>query len=128
LLQSVHTARVLDTGRFKNGEHYIVMEHLEGRDLDAELNERGPMPPNVAVDYMLQAAEALAEAHGMGMIHRDVKPKNLFLTRTVSGRPLVKVLDFGLAKTGGDGFHDVSLTATNAVFGSPQYMSPEQMR
>ena len=127
LLHSVHTARVIDTGKFKNGEHYIVMEYLEGKDLDGELRDKGPMPPHVAVDYILQACEALAEAHGMGMIHRDVKPKNLFLTTTISGKPLVKVLDFGLAKTIGN-FNDVSLTATNSVFGSPQYMSPEQMR
>jgi serine/threonine-protein kinase len=126
-LKSVHTARVLDVGRLKNGEPFMVMEYLEGRDLDAELQVRGPMPPHVAVDYILQATEALAEAHGLGMIHRDVKLKNLFLTSTVDGRPLVKVLDFGLAKKFGVS-NDVSLTATSAVFGSPQYMSPEQMK
>src|SRR5947207_2420042 len=71
--------------------------------------------------------ERVLGTHGMGMVHRDIKPKNLFLAKTVSGTPIVKVLDFGLAKTiGGTG--DVSLTATSAVFGSPQYMSPEQMR
>jgi serine/threonine-protein kinase len=126
-LRSVHTARVLDVGRLKNDEPYMVMEYLEGRDLDAELHMRGPLPPHVAVDFILQASEALAEAHGLGMIHRDVKLKNMFLTMTVDGRPLVKVLDFGLAKTIGAN-SDVSLTATNSVFGSPQYMSPEQMR
>lgn len=126
-LNSMHTARVLDVGRLKNGEPFMVMEYLDGRDLDAELHARGPLPPHVAVDYILQASEAIAEAHGLGIVHRDVKLKNLFLTKTVDGRPLVKVLDFGLAKTiGAPG--DVSLTATNSVFGSPQYMSPEQMR
>jgi serine/threonine-protein kinase len=85
------------------------------------------MSPFTAVEYMLQACEAFAEAHSLGMIHRDIKPKNLFLAKTVDGRPLVKVLDFGLAKTIG-AMGDVSLTATSAVFGSPQYMSPEQMR
>jgi serine/threonine protein kinase len=114
-------------GRLQNNEPFMVMEYLDGRDLDAELHARGPMPPHVAVDYILQASEALAEAHGLGMIHRDVKLKNLFLTTTVDGRPLVKVLDFGLAKQLGS-HGDVSLTATNSVFGSPQYMSPEQMR
>jgi serine/threonine-protein kinase len=126
-LQSPHTARVSDVGKLKNGEPYMVMEYLEGQDLDEVLRRNGPMPPHVAVAYILQACEAFAEAHGMGMIHRDIKPKNLFLAKTVSGNPIVKVLDFGLAKTiGGTG--DVSLTATSAVFGSPQYMSPEQMR
>jgi serine/threonine-protein kinase len=126
-LKSAHTARVLDVGRLNNGEPFMVMEYLDGRDLDAELQARGPLPPHVAVDFILQASEALAEAHGRGMVHRDVKLKNLFLTTTVDGRPLVKVLDFGLAKRIGT-FADVSLTASNTVFGSPQYMSPEQLR
>ena len=126
-LKSMHTARILDVTRLADGEPFMVMEYLEGRDLDAELDARGPLPPRVAVNWILQASEALAEAHGLGMIHRDVKLKNLFLTHTVDGEPLVKVLDFGLAKLVG-GNEDVSLTAVNAIFGSPQYMSPEQMR
>jgi serine/threonine-protein kinase len=126
-LRSVHTARVLDVGRLGDGEPYMVMEYLEGRDLDAELRAGGPMPVRVAVEYILQSAEALAEAHGLGMIHRDVKLKNMFLTRGVDGRPVVKVLDFGLAKLR-RGDYDVSLTTDDSTFGSPQYMSPEQMR
>jgi len=126
-LQSPHTARVLDVGKLKNGEPYMVMEYLDGQDLDEVMRTNGPLPPHVAVDYILQACEAFAEAHALGMIHRDIKLKNMFLARTVDGRPLVKVLDFGLAKTVG-ALGDVSLTATSAVFGSPQYMSPEQMR
>ena len=118
---------MLDVGKLKNGEPYMVMEYLDGHDLDEVVQTNGPMPPHMAVDYILQACEAFAEAHGLGMIHRDIKPKNLFLAQTVDGRPLVKVLDFGLAKTIG-AMGDVSLTATSAVFGSPQYMSPEQMR
>jgi serine/threonine-protein kinase len=125
-LRSAHTARVLDVGRLKNGEPFMVMEYLEGHDLD-EVIQRGPLPAHVAVDYVLQTCEAFAEAHALGMVHRDIKPKNLFLTRTIDGRALVKVLDFGLAKKVGVGA-EVSLTATSAVFGSPQYMSPEQMR
>jgi serine/threonine-protein kinase len=126
-LQSPHTARVLDVGKLKNGEPYMVMEYLDGQDLDEVVRSHGALPPHVAVDYILQACEAFAEAHALGMIHRDIKLKNMFLTRTLDGRPLVKVLDFGLAKTVG-AVGDVSLTATTAVFGSPQYMSPEQMR
>jgi serine/threonine-protein kinase len=126
-LKSHHTAKVVDVGKLGNGDPFMVMEYLEGHDLDAELRARGPLPPHVAVEYVLQASEALAEAHGLQMVHRDVKLKNLFLTSTVDGRPLVKVLDFGLAKTLGAN-NDVSLTAVNTVFGSPQYMSPEQMR
>jgi tRNA A-37 threonylcarbamoyl transferase component Bud32 len=126
-LQSPHTARVLDVGKLKNGEPYMVMEYLDGKDLDEVVRTDGPLPPHVAVDFILQACEAFAEAHSLGMVHRDIKLKNLFLAQSVDGRPLVKVLDFGLAKTIG-ALADISLTATSAVFGSPQYMSPEQMR
>lgn len=127
-LQSAHTARVLDVGRLSNGEPFMVMEYLEGEDLDELLHRTGTLPPHRAVDLMMQVCEAFAEAHALGMIHRDIKLKNLFLTKTVDGRPFVKVLDFGLAKQIGVGQKDISLTATSAVFGSPQYMSPEQMR
>ena len=126
-LQSPHTARVLDVGKLKNGEPYMVMEYLDGQDLDEVVRVAGALPPHVAVDYILQACEAFAEAHALGMVHRDIKLKNMFLAKTLDGRPVVKVLDFGLAKTLGT-LGDVSLTATSAVFGSPQYMSPEQMR
>jgi eukaryotic-like serine/threonine-protein kinase len=125
-LLSPHTARVLDVGKLHNGEPYMVMEYLEGEDLDA-LVQNGPLRPDVAVEYMLQACEAFAEAHAKGIVHRDIKLKNLFLTKSIDGRALVKVLDFGLAKTLGS-IGDVALTATSNVFGSPQYMSPEQMR
>src|SRR3954470_17591025 len=77
-LQSLHTARVLDVGKLKNGEPFIVMEYLEGEDLDEFVRKTGPLPPNIAVDYILQACEAFAEAHGLGMIHRDIKLKNMF--------------------------------------------------
>lgn len=126
-LKSAHCARVLDVGRFGAGEPYIVMEYLEGDDLDVVLERHGPLPPSVACAYVLQACEALAEAHGLGIIHRDLKPKNLFLTSSVDGKPLVKVLDFGVAKQIGIG-GDRALTSTTEVFGSPLYMSPEQMR
>lgn len=126
-LKSGHTAKVLDVGKLPHGEPFMVMEYLDGHDLDAELKKRGPASAYTAVDYIVQASEAIAEAHGLGIVHRDIKLKNLFLTTTVDGRPLVKVLDFGLAKMQG-GPNDVSLTAVNSVFGSPQYMSPEQMK
>src|SRR5262249_17959342 len=124
-LRSQHVARILDVGTLETGAPYIVMELLEGMDL-AQLLERRPLPPQAAVDYVLQACEAIAEAHANGIVHRDLKPANLFLARTPTGAPLVKVLDFGIAKA-----HDpqlASVTQTSAVFGSPAYMSPEQLR
>ncbi len=131
-LKSEHVARVIDVGRLENGAPFIVMEYLEGRDLGTLLESRGRLPVHEAVDYMLQAAEAVAEAHAIGIIHRDLKPRNLFVTTGVDGHPLVKVLDFGISKFTGasvsQSLQQMSLTKTNDVMGSPMYMSPEQLR
>jgi serine/threonine-protein kinase len=125
-LRSEHVARVIDVGTMESTAPYIVMEFLEGKDLGDLIEQGGPLPVAVAVDYLLQACEAVAEAHSLGIVHRDLKPRNLFLTTRVDGRPLVKVLDFGISKvTGGD---DLSLTSTAEIVGSPNYMSPEQLR
>ena len=86
---------------------------------------KGPLPVADAADLLLQACEALAEAHAHGIIHRDLKPGNLFVTTTVDGLPFVKVLDFGISKASFPG--DTVLTETEAFFGSPRYMSPEQL-
>jgi eukaryotic-like serine/threonine-protein kinase len=110
---------------------YLVLEHLEGRDLAQELSERRALPRPEAIEIALQSAEALAAAHARGIVHRDIKPANLFLTRETDGRPLVKVLDFGIAKALHDSeivTHDGSLTESAAMIGSPRYMSPEQLR
>jgi serine/threonine-protein kinase len=131
-LKSEHVARVIDVGRLESGAPYIVMEYLEGRDLGVLLEERGPLPVPEAVDFVLQASEAVAEAHALGIIHRDLKPRNLFVTTGVDGKPLVKVLDFGISKftspNGSQSVQQMSLTKTNDVMGSPMYMSPEQLR
>lgn len=124
-LRSEHVARVIDVGRLETGGPYIVMELLDGCDLAALLQDRGPLPESEAVDYVIQACEAIAEAHSLGIIHRDLKPKNLFVTKSVDGSPLIKVLDFGISKTAAD---DLSLTGTTEVIGSPNYMSPEQLK
>src|SRR5690349_11204076 len=81
-----------------------------------------------AVDYVMQACEALAEAHALGIIHRDIKLANLFVTRGPAGGPLVKVLDFGISKTNPFGEIDAEMTRTSSMLGSPRFMSPEQMR
>jgi serine/threonine-protein kinase len=126
-IRGEHVARVIDVGSFENGAPYMVMEHLDGRDLAAVLVERGPLAPSDAVDAVLQACEALAEAHALGIVHRDLKPANLFLTRRPDGTPSVKVLDFGISKVTNASASDNSMTKTSAVMGSPLYMSPEQM-
>jgi serine/threonine protein kinase len=126
-LRSEHVARVIDVGTMEDGAPYIVMEYLEGRDLGARVDEDGPLSVPEAVDYLLQTCEAVAEAHALGIIHRDLKPQNLFLTSRVDGKPLVKVLDFGISKVT-QGADELSLTKTTDVVGSPNYMSPEQLR
>jgi serine/threonine-protein kinase len=108
----------------------MVMEYLTGSDL-AQVVSAGRLGTEEAIDYVLQACEAIAEAHAKGIVHRDLKPSNLFLTRRPDGSALVKVLDFGISKATvlePDGIASASLTATTSVIGSPLYMSPEQMR
>lgn len=127
-----HVVRVLDVGRMESGAPFIVMEHLTGMNLYAVLQERGPLPMWQAVDWLLEACEALAEAHALGLVHRDMKPENLFLASRADGTPTIKVLDFGVSKrTSGDGstrHGPMALTNPSTAVGSPHYMAPEQMR
>ena len=125
-LASEHVTRVLDVGRLEHGDPYVVMELLEGHDLARYVKERGPLPIPEAVGLVLQAIEAIVEAHALGIVHRDLKPANLFLTRRPDGSPLVKVLDFGISKVLGS--DDNQLTGTSDMLGSPLYMAPEQIR
>jgi serine/threonine-protein kinase len=128
-IRSEHVARVLDVGVLDDGAPYMVMEYLDGYDLSAELDRRMQLSVADAVDYILQASEAIAEAHARGIVHRDLKPANLFLTSRADGSPLVKVLDFGISKAVAPDSEPVaSLTATQSLLGSPHYMSPEQVR
>jgi serine/threonine-protein kinase len=124
-LKSENTCQVRDVGRLENGAPYIVMEYLEGSDLFAVLAQHGPLPVHVVASYLQQACKAMTEAHAVGIVHRDLKPQNLFLTHRGDGTPLVKVLDFGIAKLR---LQDGSATSTAVVMGSPAYMAPEQAR
>jgi len=123
-LRSEHVCRVTDYG-IDGDTPYIAMELLEGEDLAAVLRA-GKVPVATAIDYVIQACLGIAEAHALGIVHRDLKPGNLFLTRRPDGSPLLKVVDFGIAKV--DVAGDVALTQTASVIGSPAYMSPEQVR
>ena len=142
-LKSKHVSRVLDVGALDGGAPYMVMEYLEGRDLSDLLHKGGPVPVQDACEYILQACEAIAEAHGHGIVHRDLKPANLFLTKGQSGEPVVKVLDFGVSKVldlgidddtnpggrprGRDAHPDSVVTKATDLLGSPSYMAPEQI-
>ena len=123
-LQSQHVAKVLDFGALESGEPYIVMEYLDGQDVAATLQQHGVMEVGEAVTFILQACDALAEAHALGIVHRDIKPANLFLTRSIDGSPCLKLVDFGVAKMRDGG---LSLTGSAASLGSPLYMAPEVM-
>jgi eukaryotic-like serine/threonine-protein kinase len=125
-LYGEHVCRVSDVGASDLGAPFIVMELLEGRDLASCLGASGSLPVARVADYVLQACVGIAEAHALGIVHRDLKPGNLFLTARPDGTPLIKVLDFGIAKAQRD--RSFSLTHTSAVLGSPTYMSPEQLR
>jgi serine/threonine-protein kinase len=129
-LRDEHVAKVFDVGTLESGEPYIVMEYLDGCDLSALSKKRGAIPASEAVEYVMQACEALAEAHSLGIVHRDVKLANLFVTRGHAGSPLVKVLDFGISKVNpfGGGEREQEMTRTATMLGSPRFMSPEQMR
>jgi serine/threonine protein kinase len=135
-LRSDYVARVSDTGTFQ-GSPYMVMEFLDGEDLEALLLRQPVLPVALAVRYALQASEGLGEAHAAGIIHRDLKPGNLFLARRSDGSVRVKLLDFGISKMVGgvsgpnpawDAADSPDAAEANAaICGSPLYMAPEQM-
>jgi serine/threonine protein kinase len=130
-LKSEYAARVIDVGAREDGAPYIVMEYLEGSDLGAMLTKSGPLPVQDVVEFIVQACEAVAEAHARGIVHRDLKPENLFCVERDDGRRFVKVLDFGISKanlTGRTTDVDLKSHDTTTLMGSPFYMSPEQLR
>ncbi|MBX3192551.1 MAG: protein kinase [Labilithrix sp.] len=126
-IRSEHVVRVHDIGELPGaGVPYLVMEYVSGLDLAALLARRGPLPIDIATECIMQACEALAEAHALGIVHRDLKPANLFLTQAVDGSPCVKVLDFGISRMAPR--HGLtSLTDPGTVLGTPSYMAPERM-
>lgn len=127
-IEGVHVARVFDVDRLEDGTPFLVMEYLEGQDLSFVRKSQTPLPIAKAIEYVLQACSGVSLAHAAGVIHRDVKPANLFLTKVAGGSTMVKVLDFGISKlSGGSGASEPSVTRTTIVMGSVEYMSPEQM-
>ena len=125
-VKSPHVVQVFDHGVTPDGDAYIVMELLEGRDLAAHIAANGPMAPRDVAALVAQVAKALGKAHQVGVVHRDIKPDNIFLCDGEGGELFVKLLDFGIAKRDQ---HKVTsaATTTGAVVGTPYYMSPEQI-
>jgi serine/threonine-protein kinase len=129
-IQSEHVVRVFDVAALADGTPYIVMEYLEGEDLREVLQKRGHLPVAEAVDYVLQACDGVAEAHGMGVVHRDLKPDNLFCCSRPHASPLIKVLDFGVSKLLPAAVIEMGserTTGAHVMLGSPVYSSPEQL-
>ncbi len=129
-IKSEHVARVFDVGTIEGGgAPYLVLEHLEGHTLGDVVSTWGPLPVQTAIDWVLQAAEAVAEAHVQGVIHRDLKPANLFLTHRPDGTACIKVVDFGLSRLidprAGTG---PQTPLESELLGSPAYTAPEQLR
>ena len=127
-LRSPHTINLYDFGVASDGTFFLVMEMLEGLDLETLVARFGPQPADRTVHLINQACESLEEAHTRGLIHRDIKPSNIFACRMGLAVDFVKVLDFGLVKALGEGEkQDVMLTAPNATAGTPAYMAPEMV-
>ena len=128
LLRSPHTIHLYDFGIADDGTFYYVMELLEGYDAETIVERFGPLPAERAVYLLQQICHSLGEAHQMGLIHRDIKPGNVYVCRYGREVDFIKVLDFGLVKSRGEAEgRDVKLTAENAVSGTPGYMAPEQV-
>jgi tRNA A-37 threonylcarbamoyl transferase component Bud32 len=120
---------ISDFGVTPSGANYFVMELLSGHDLATELEKKGPLQAPRAMALAVQCARALGAAHAKGIVHRDMKPENIFLLRRESGEDYVKIVDFGIAKMSDietDGQPGRKLTKTGMIFGTPEYMSPEQ--
>lgn len=127
-IKSQHVVRIIDVSTTSRNVPYIVMEFLDGKDLDRLLADYGERrtPITDAVDFILQASEAVAEGHALGIVHRDLKPANLFCVDRGDGYPLIKVLDFGISKVA-PRLGNMDQTNRNEILGSPRYMSPEQI-
>jgi serine/threonine protein kinase len=128
-LRSPHTISLYDFGVAQDGTFFLVMEMLDGLDLETLVERFGPLPPDRAVYLLRQACESLAEAHARGLVHRDIKPSNIFTCRLGLAVDFVKVLDFGLVKAMGDGGRESTLlTAPDSTTGTPAYIAPETVR
>jgi serine/threonine-protein kinase len=127
-IKSEHAVKVQDVDAVASGIPYMVMEYLDGRDLGQIVGEK-PLAVDQAIDYLLQACEALAEAHAAGIVHRDLKPDNLFLASRPGSSSIVKVLDFGISKITEKGRASQDrVTRVDEHIGTPVFMSPEQLQ
>jgi serine/threonine-protein kinase len=129
-VESDHAARIFEVGVMPDGAPFLVMEFLEGKDLAALLRDEGPAPLDCASEYVLQACDALATAHAIGIVHRDVKPENVFLAQQSQGIDAIKLVDFGISKLAltGSVLDSSGPRIKGMTMATPNYMSPEQIR
>src|SRR5262249_30710714 len=125
-LKHWNTVQIYDYGHAEDGTFYYAMEYLPGLSLEALVNRSGPLPPARAIHVLRQVCAALQEAHGIGLIHRDIKPGNIIACARGGVHDVAKLLDFGLVRSVGTDSQDERLTQEGAVAGTPAYMSPEQ--
>ncbi|HEX4628853.1 MAG TPA: protein kinase, partial [Gemmatimonadales bacterium] len=126
-IRSAHVVQVMDIDRTPDGHAYIVMELLEGEPLSSVVERQRKLPIAIASEYTVQILEALEAAHALGVVHRDLKPENVFLT-FVGGRPVLKLIDFGIAKARRLEANQKNLTVAGVLMGTAEYMAPEQAR
>jgi eukaryotic-like serine/threonine-protein kinase len=124
-IDSRHVVRIIDIGRLPHGPLYLVLEDLQGEDLAARVARQGPLPAPLALELALEMCDAASDVHASGIVHRDIKPHNVFITSTGSAR--VKLLDFGICKVPSYVDDAGSLTLAGSMLGTPHYMAPEQI-
>jgi serine/threonine-protein kinase len=127
-LRGPHVVKIFDFGASDDGLYYIAMEYLAGMNLATVVERFGPLPPARAIQLVIQACDALEEAHAAKIIHRDLKPHNLYLTRGEAEPDFVKLLDFGIARLRVEGLGNEHLTRTGTMVGTPAYLAPEVWR
>jgi len=125
-IRSPHVAHVTDVDQTADGAPYLVMELLHGEPLQQAMDRHGKLPPEQAVNFALQILSGLESAHAIGVVHRDLKPDNVFIVPTTSG-PLLKLIDFGIAKLRASTEFQKGLTRAGVIMGTPEYMAPEQL-
>ncbi len=125
-IRSIHVTHVTDVDQTPDGSPYLVMELLHGESLQATMDRRGKLPVEQAIDFALQILSGLESAHAIGVVHRDLKPDNVFIVPATGG-PLLKLIDFGIAKLRASTEYQKSLTRVGAIMGTPEYMAPEQL-
>ncbi|MBK9141829.1 MAG: serine/threonine protein kinase [Candidatus Melainabacteria bacterium] len=127
-LSHPNVCSVRDFGILEGGQPYIVMDYLDGSSLQEIIETRGPLTPKEALELFFQACHGLSEAHARGVVHRDIKPGNMVMTKEKDGTGTLKIVDFGIARLAREDDTGPDLTSTGEIFGTPKYMSPEQCR